>query len=225
MNPAHAWEVPDGITDGQALALVLQGTTAWHLLRTSAQLRAGESVVVYAAAGGVGTLAVQLAKRFGARRVIGVASTSEKRELARRLGADAVVDSGANDLTAALREANGGARVDVVLEMTGGAVFAQSLARSRRSAGSCTSGRPRGRAPEGRPRTADGDEPGRAGLLSDAPARDRSGSARRFQDMFEAVLAGEFEPVVGGTYPLAEARRAHEDMRTRGTTGKLVLLP
>ena len=58
-----------------ALALVLQGTTAWHLLRTSAQLREGESVVVHAAAGGVGTLAVQLAKRFGAGRVIGVASS------------------------------------------------------------------------------------------------------------------------------------------------------
>jgi NADPH2:quinone reductase len=85
--PGAMWEVPDRISDGQALGIVLQGTTAWHLLRTSAQLREGESVVVHAAAGGVGTLAVQLAKRFGAGRVIGVASTSEKRALAQRLGA------------------------------------------------------------------------------------------------------------------------------------------
>src|SRR6476619_702251 len=87
------WEVPAGVSDAQALALVVQGTTAWHMLRTGAQLRAGESVVVHAAAGGVGTLAVQLAKRFGAGRVIGVASSPEKRALAERLGADATVGS------------------------------------------------------------------------------------------------------------------------------------
>src|SRR5918911_1111778 len=125
--PNAMWEGPDGVTDGQALALVVQGTTAWHLLRTSAQLRVGESVVVHAAAGGVGTLAVQLARRFGAGRVIGVASAEEKRELAKRLGADAVVDSAAEDLSAALREANGGDGVDVVLEMAGGRLFEQSL--------------------------------------------------------------------------------------------------
>ena len=121
------WEVPDGVSDPAALALVLQGTTAYHLLRTSAQLRAGESVVVHAAAGGVGTLAIQLAKSFGAGRVIGVASSEEKRALAQRLGADAVVDSGAEDLNAALREANDGRKVDVVLEMVGGRTFEQSL--------------------------------------------------------------------------------------------------
>ena len=127
-HPASTFELPDSVDDTTALALVLQGTTAWHLLRTSAQLRSGESVVVHAAAGGVGTIAVQLAKRFGAGRVIGVVSSDEKRALATRLGADAVVDSGVDDLTAALREANDGQRVDVVLEMTGGEVFSSSLA-------------------------------------------------------------------------------------------------
>ncbi len=116
------------MTDEQALSLVLQGTTAWHLLRTSTHLAAGESVVVVAGAGGVGTLAVQLAKRWGAGRVIATASSPEKRALAEELGADATVDPAlAEDdpkaFTAALREANGGARVDVVLEMTGGNVF------------------------------------------------------------------------------------------------------
>src|SRR5262249_15994944 len=96
-------------------------------LKTSAQLRAGESVVVHAAAGGVGTLAIQLAKNWGAGRVIGVASSDEKRALATRLGADAVVDSGVDDMNAALREANGGNKVDVVLEMAGGSTFEASL--------------------------------------------------------------------------------------------------
>src|SRR5206468_13060126 len=79
-------------------------------------------------AGGVGTLAIQLAKRWQAGRVIATASSDAKRDLCLELGADAVVDSRADDLTAALRAANDGKRVDVVLEMTGGTVFDQSLA-------------------------------------------------------------------------------------------------
>ena len=73
------WPVPDGVSDEQALAVVLQGATAWHLLRTSSHLAEGESVVVIAGAGGVGSLAVQLARRWGAGRVIATASSPEKR--------------------------------------------------------------------------------------------------------------------------------------------------
>src|SRR3954469_6091251 len=126
-HPSLMWEVPDGVSDAQALALVLQGTSAWHLLRTSAQLRKGESVAVFAAAGGVGTIAIQLAKRFGAGRVVGLGSSDEKRELAARLGADATVDSNADDLKAALIEANDGQHLDVILEMVGGKTFEESL--------------------------------------------------------------------------------------------------
>src|SRR3954451_15068220 len=126
------WPVPDGVTDEQALAVVLQGSTAWHLLRTSAHLADGESVVVIAGAGGVGSLAVQLARRWGAGRVIATASSAEKRALTEELGAHASVDPALADddpktFTAALREANGGKRVDIVLEMTGGNVFDGSL--------------------------------------------------------------------------------------------------
>jgi NADPH2:quinone reductase len=224
--PQALWDVPDGITDGQALALVLQGTTAWHLLRTSAQLREGESVVVHAAGGGVGTLAVQLAKRFGAGRVIGVASSREKRELAQRLGADAVVDSGAEDLTAALREANGGRRVDVVLEMVGGTTFSQSLEAL---------------APFGR--LVHFGQAARGGAPAVDPGRLMHASAgvigfwlvhvmqrpplmrAAIDDLFAAVLARELEPILGGEYPLADARRAHEDLRGRRTVGKLLLRP
>jgi NADPH2:quinone reductase len=220
------WEVPEPISDGAALALVLQGTTAWHLLRTSAQLRAGETVVVHAAAGGVGTLAVQLARRFGAGRVIGVASSAEKRALAERLGADATVDAGAEELGAALREANGGARVDVVLEMVGGRTFEQSLevlAPFGRLVHFGQAGR------EGAPKV----DPGRLmsrswgviGFWLVHMMRRPDLMTAAMEDMFAAVLAGELEPVVGGTYPLEDARRAHEDIRGRGTTGKLVLVP
>jgi NADPH2:quinone reductase len=225
-HPAAMWEIPEGVTEAQALALVLQGATAWHLLRTSAALRKGETVVVHAAAGGVGTLAVQLAKRFGAGRVIGVVSSEEKGELVKRLGADAVVDSHAEDLTQALRDANDGKRVDVVLEMVGGRVFQQSLDALA----------PFGRlvhfgqaAREGAPKVDPGQLMFRSrGVLGFWLAHMISRPEmlkEALDDMFAAVKAGELEPIVGGEYPLAEARRAHEDIRSRQTTGKLVLLP
>jgi NADPH2:quinone reductase len=90
---ATTFPIPDGLDDGAALAIVLQGLTAWHLYRTSAKLAEGESVVIHAAAGGVGSLAVQLAKPFGAGRVIATASSEEKRKLAVELGADVAVDA------------------------------------------------------------------------------------------------------------------------------------
>src|SRR5439155_3528232 len=108
--------------------MIVQGATAWLLLRRSVHLEPGESVVVHAAAGGVGSVAVQLAKIWGAGRVIATASTPDKRKLAEELGADVSVKADAGNMTEALREANGGRRVDVVLDMTGGRVTDQSLA-------------------------------------------------------------------------------------------------
>src|SRR5687768_12399330 len=122
-HESAVYEIPDGLDDGAALALIIQGLTAWHLYKTSARLAPGESVVVISGAGGVGSLAVQLGKPFGAGRVIATASTPEKRALAMELGADAAVDPAAEDLKEALIEANEGRPVDVVLEMSGGRVF------------------------------------------------------------------------------------------------------
>jgi len=226
VHPALTWEVPDGVSDGAALALVLQGTTAWHLLRTSAALREGESVVVHAAAGGVGTLAVQLAKRFGAGRVIGVASSQEKRELAERLGADATVDSKADDLTAALREANCGGRLDVVLEMVGGRTFEQSFEALAPFGRLVHFGQAdRQGAPEINPGKLMATSRGVIGFWLMHLVQQPERLTEAMQDMFGAVLAGELEPVVGGTYALEDARQAHEDIRARRTTGKLVLTP
>jgi NADPH2:quinone reductase len=225
-HPVAMWDLPDEVSDAQALALVLQGTTAWHMLRTSAQLREGETVVVHAAAGGVGTLAIQLAKRFGAGRVIGVASSEEKRALATRLGADAVVDAGVDDLKAALKEANGGQGVDIVLEMVGGKTFEQSLSALA----------PFGRvvhfgqaAREGAPKVDPGylmaTGRGVLGFWLVHLVRRPDLMNQAMEDMLAAVVSGELEPIVGGSYPLGEARRAHEDIRSRGTVGKLVLQP
>ena len=224
--PDLTFDLPDAVSDGQALALMVQGLSAWHLLRTCSHLAPGETVVVHAAAGGVGTLAIQLAKLWGAGRVIGVASSADKRELAASLGADVTVDGGAADLKAALKDANGGAPVDIVLEMVGGPTFDASLAAL---------------APFGRLVTF-----GMAGRTPPAPIEagallQRSRAVIGFwlvhclgkpgmvkepmAEMLGLVADGRLKPIVGATYPLGDARRAHEDLRARNSTGKLVLDP
>jgi NADPH:quinone reductase len=222
---ATTFPIPDGLDDGAALALVIQGLTAWHLFRTSGRMAPGESVVVHAAAGGVGSLAVQLGRALGAGRVIATASSEEKRSLALELGADVAVDVGAPDLEAALRDANGGRGVDVVLEMAGGSVFDASL---------------RALAPFGRLVTY--------GIASRDQNSVRSGYLMReskavigfyfghclgrrdlldepLADLFARAARGELRPQLGATYPLSDVRRAHEDLQARRTTGKLLLDP
>jgi NADPH:quinone reductase len=224
--PPLTFPIPDGVEDGQALALVLQGTTAWHILRTSARVSAGESVVVHAAAGGVGSLAVQLAKAFGAGRVIASASSEDKRELALSLGADAAVDSTSATLKDDLIAANGGRKVDVVLEMAGGSVFDASLAALAPFGRLVTYGMASREAPKP---IQSGELMGRSrGVigfwLAHCMARPQM-LADAMEDLFARVVDGSLRPIVGGTYPMSEAARAHKDIRARRTTGKLVLDP
>src|ERR1700761_7495204 len=118
--------IPDGVDDAAALAVLVQGLTAWHLVVSAARVRAGETVAVTAAAGGVGSLAIQIARLHGAARVTAVASTEEKRRLTRELGADAAIDGTPDGFTERLLEANG-APVDVVLESIGGPIVDRAL--------------------------------------------------------------------------------------------------
>jgi NADPH2:quinone reductase len=217
--------IPDEVSDEQAAGLLLQGLTARSLLRISAKLAEGESVVVGAAGGGTGSLAVQLAKRFGAGRVIALASSERKRELALRLGADAAVDSRGDDLTAAIVEANEGEQVDVVLEMAGGEVFDACLEALAPFGRLVTFGIA-SRQPND-VRNADLMRTSRAVVgfwlvhLFRRPDELRAGIA----ELLAAVAADELEVVLGGTYPLSEARQALEAIAARGTEGKLLLDP
>lgn len=221
---ALVWTVPDGVNDGQALSTVLQGATAWHLLHTCAHVVEGETVVVHAAAGGVGTIAVQLAKSLGAR-VIATASTSEKRDLALSLGADAAVDGDPEHLVDTLKEANGGKRVDVVLEMVGGATFDRSL-EALAPFGRLVVFGMASRTP---PSPIDaGKLMGRSSAVigfwlvhcMQNPQMYMRGPVQR---MLDAIAAGELKPVVGGEYAFADAAQAHRDLRSRASVGKLVL--
>jgi NADPH2:quinone reductase len=224
--PDLTFELPDDVTDAQALALMVQGLTAWHCLRSLAHLQPGESVVVHAAAGGVGTLAIQLAKLWGAGKVIGVASSMDKRALATSLGADVTVDAGAADLKLALQDANDDAPIDIVLEMVGGSTFDASLASLAPFGRLVTFGMA-GRTPPSpidagtllqRSRAVMGfwlvHCLGKPGMVKEPMA-----------ELLAMVGSGRLSPVVGATYPLGDARRAHEDLLARRSTGKLVLDP
>ncbi|GAA3210570.1 NADPH:quinone oxidoreductase family protein [Actinocorallia longicatena] len=221
------YDLPDGVDDSTALGLIVQGATAWLLLRKSVHLEPGESVVVHAAAGGVGTLAVQLAKAWGAGRVIATASSEDKRKLALDLGADVAIDVNTPDLKAALIEANGGKRVDVVLEMTGGTVTDQSLAALG----------PFGRLAFYGMASRELPSPIQApSLLKHSTAvigmwlphvfRLPGDVMRRaMTELLDLAAEGRLKVVDGGEYALADARLAHEALRSRRTTGKLVLDP
>jgi NADPH2:quinone reductase len=226
VDPRRLFPVPDGVSDGAALATLIQGATAWHLLRTSTHLAAGETVVVHAGAGGVGTLAIQLAKRWGAGRVIATASSEQKRQLTLELGADVAIDSRVDDLTGALREANGGRGVDVVLEMTGGPVFDQSLAALAPLGRLAVFGMA-GRVP---PQPVDparlmGRSTAVIGFWLVHVAQRPELLAAAVTDLLELIAAGELRPIVGGTYPLAAAADAHRALLDRSSVGKLVLQP
>ncbi|QBI20316.1 NADPH:quinone oxidoreductase family protein [Egibacter rhizosphaerae] len=220
------FDVPDEVGDGTAAALLLQGTTAWHALHTSARVRAGESVVVHAAAGGVGSLAVQLAKQAGCAPVVAAASTEEKRRLARDLGADATIDARAEDLKGAIEEAVGG-KADVVLEMVGGPTFDASLAALAPFGRLVTYGMA-GRQPASdvAPAKLLGRSRGIIGFwLAHAFADPPRLLGKPLADLFTAVERGELTAIVGSSYPLSEAGRAHEDLRARRTVGKVLLDP
>ncbi|HYF27981.1 MAG TPA: NADPH:quinone oxidoreductase family protein [Baekduia sp.] len=217
--------IPDGVDDGTALALLLQGLTAWHLYTTCARLQPGESVVVVAGAGGVGSLAVQLGRAFQAGRIIATASSPQKRELCLELGADAAVDPNAPDLAERLLEANEGRRVDAIFEMAGGEVFEQgmkALAPFGRMVAYGIAGREQNTLHTGalmrRSHAVIGfwlmHCLGRPEMVDEALA-----------GLFARASAGELHAVVGATYPLAEAARAQTELQGRRTTGKLLLDP
>jgi NADPH:quinone reductase len=222
----YAFDVPEGVSDGAALALVLQGTTAWHLLKTSTHLKPGESVLVHAGAGGVGSLAVQLAKLWGAGRVIATASSEEKRKQVLELGADAAIDGEPEGLKDRILAANGGKPVDIVLEMVGGPTFDESFAALARFGRLVTFG-------AASRQSAAAIDPSRlmkgsktiAGFWLADCFRNPALLGEPLAELFDLTASGKLRPIVGGEYALSDVATAHEDLRARRTVGKLVLDP
>jgi NADPH:quinone reductase len=215
--------LPENIDFHQAVSLPLQGLSAYHVLKTMGRLQPGETVLVHAAAGGVGSLAVQLAKIFGAGKVIATASSDDKLDLAKSLGADVLVKYTEVGWENKVREATGGKGVDVALEMAGGDIFHKTL--------KCL-------APFGRV-VVFGNASGQLSNLNPTLLMRKNHSVIGFflpqimkkpellmpslHDLFTFVSEGKLKLTVGGVYPLEEAANVHTILQGRQTKGKLIL--
>jgi NADPH:quinone reductase len=216
--------LPDEVDDEQAAGALLQGLTAMALVKHSARIEPGETILIEAAAGGTGTLAVQIAKAAGAK-VIGLASSAEKRELVEGLGADATVDSRSDDLRAAILAANDGDKVDAVLHMSGGDAFDAELAALA----------PLGRMVVFGNASRENREVSTGALLQGSKAvvgfwlvhvlSRRELAVPLIGDLLGSLATGALQVTIGDVYPLSEAARAHEALESRASTGKLLLDP
>lgn len=223
---AEALAVPDEVDDELAAAIPLQGLTAHYLVTSTYPVQAGDTVLVHAAAGGVGLLLTQLATARGAR-VIGTVSTPEKERLAREAGAAEVIRyTEVDDLAAAVRDLTGGEGVAAAYDGVGADTFDASLASLRPRGMLVLYGASSGPVPAFEPqRLAAG-----GSLLLTRPilahyTATRDELAWRAREVFDAVLAGDLEMHISARYALTDARAAHEDLQARRTTGKVLLLP
>lgn len=217
--------VPDGVAPETAAALMLQGMTAHYLSHSTAPLSESDTVLVYAAAGGVGRLLVQLAVRRGAR-VIAATSTDDKEATARRLGAAEVIRYREVDIPEAVRSLTDGRGVDVVFDSVGQATFQASLASLRQRGLMVLYGAASGPVPP-----VDLQELNRHGsLYATRPSLGHYTATYeelewRATSLFDLVEQGHLEVAIHERYPLADAARAHEDLTSGTTSGKLLLVP
>lgn len=222
---ARAVPIPDGVDDRVAAALLLQGMTAHYLVTDTFRLGLGHVALVHAAAGGVGLLLVQLAKRAGAR-VIGTVSTPEKAELARRAGADEIIFYREQDVEVEARRLTAGKGVDVVYDSVGRDTFERSL-RSLRPRGYLVSfGQSSGMVGPVDPQALSSN----GSLFLTRPTlvhytQERSELLARARGLFDAVAAGALDVRIGATFALADAPAAHRALEGRATTGKILLEP
>jgi NADPH2:quinone reductase len=222
-RPEMVYPLPRDVPDAIGLALCTQGLTALETLRRSAFLRSGESVAIHAAAGGVGSLAVQVARALGAGRIIGTASTEAKRTSVSELGADVAIDGASAGLTGRLLEANRGDPIDVILEMVGGATFTQSLLALAPFGRLVTYGIASGTDCTLRSGELMTSSRGVLGFWMSDLIRRRDWVLQGLGDLFGMHGDGRLRVIVGGTFPLAEAGRAHAEVEGRRTVGKVIL--
>jgi NADPH2:quinone reductase len=218
--------VPESVDLETAAASMLQGMTAHYLVNSTWQLKAGETALVHAAAGGMGQLLTQLGKAKGAR-IIGTTSTEAKERIAREAGADEIIRyTEVEDLAAEVRALTGGRGVDVVYDGVGADTFEASLGSLRPRGLLALYGAASGPAPAFDPQRLNG-----AGSLFltrpsighyIATAEDL---AWRAGEVLAGAADGSLTITIGGRYPLAEAGTAHTDLGSRATSGKLLLIP
>ena len=225
MNPARLVRIPDWLDYETAAAIFLKGLTAQYLLKGAYHLQGGETTLIHAAAGGVGTLMCQWARHLGAT-VIGVVGSPEKAQLAGSNGCHHVIVLTRDDAVGQVRALTGGTGVDVVYDSVGAGTFEISLASLRKRGLLISFGSASGPVPP-----FDIFRLNRMGSLSIAGAgladyiSDREEMLARAQDLFETLHAGVLRVTIRERYPLHDAARAHRDMEARRTTGISIILP
>jgi NADPH2:quinone reductase len=219
----HAVKLPPAVADEAAAALMLKGLTAYYLLHQTFPVKPGDTLLVHAAAGGVGSVLVPWAKHLGTR-VIGTAGSKEKAQLARTAGCDEVILYREQDVAAAVHGFTAGRGVDVVYDSVGKDTFAGSLDSLRRRGMLVSFGNASGKVPPFEPvlLSQKGSlfltRPKLADYVATREELDTAAAA-----LFGAVAAGVIRPVIGQRYPLREAARAHADLEARRTTGATLL--
>ncbi len=217
--------VPTTLTDEQAAAAMMHGLTAHYLANDAHKLKAGETALVHAAAGGVGLLLVQMARAIGAR-VIGTASSEEKAKLAREAGADEVIIFTRQDFETEVKRLTGGKGVDVVYDGVGKATFEKNLNVMHLRGMLVLYGMSSGPVPPVDP--AKLSEKGSLYMARTTLAHftaTREELLARTGALFAMIGDGKLKLKIAKTYPLAEAVQAHRDMEARKVAGKLLLIP
>ena len=220
---AQLVKIPAEVDFATAAAVMLQGTTAHYLTHSTFPLKAGNTCLVHAAAGGTGGLIVQMAKHLGAR-VFGTVSTEEKARQVRELGADETINYTTQDFESEVKRLTGGRGVDVVYDSVGKTTFDKSLSVLRPRGTMALFGQSSGSVPPFDPAILNA----RGSLFLTRPSLahhllDRQELLWRVGDLLRYVASGAVKVRISGTYPLSEAASAHEELEGRRTTGKLLL--
>ena len=217
--------LPEQLDFRNAAALPLQGLSAYHVLKTMGRLEKGETVLVHAAAGGVGTLAVQLAKLFGAGKIIATASSAGKLELARQMGADVLVDYTESNWVEQVLEATGGKGVDVALEMVGGDVFNKTLKCLATFGRLVVFGAASGQQSKMYPSSLMARNQSVIGFFLPQIMRKPELLQPSLVELLTYLGEGKLKLTIGGVFPLEDAVVVHRLLQSRKTTGKLILEP
>ncbi len=217
--------VPEGVSFEEAVALPLQGLSAYHILKTMGRLEPGETVLIHAAAGGVGTIAVQLAKLFGAGKIIATASTEEKLFHAEKMGATHLVNYSEEGWVQRVKEITDGKGVDVALEMVGGSVFNETLKTLAPFGRLVIFGAASGEQAVFAPSQLMKRNQSVIGFFLPQIMRNQELFQKSFQELLEYMNNGQLKLTIGGAYPLEQAADVHKLLQSRKTIGKLVLKP
>src|SRR6266567_2902659 len=222
---ANTIPIPPNLDFIHAAAFPVQGITAYQLLREAARIQPGESILIHAAAGGVGTLAVQLARLMGAGTIIGTASNAGKLELARRLGADVAINYTEEHWVEQVNNATGGQGVDIILEMVGGQVAEQNLQCLAHFGRMVIYGAASGQIAQFSGIQLMYKNQAIIGYWLTSQMNRPDHITLAAMELMQYLISGKLEIVVGQTFPLAQAAEAHRAIAERKTMGKVVLLP